>query len=145
MAALDGMRILDLTQYEAGPSATQALAWLGADVVKVERPGVGDPGRGTGPAASYFHHWNANKRSVTLDLSSPDGRALLLELVPRFDVFAENLGPGVIELGLGYDDVLRRAPRRHLRLGQGASVAAAPTPITSASTRWPWPWAAPSR
>lgn len=100
------MRILDLTQYEAGPSATQALAWLGADVVKVERPGVGDPGRGTGPAASYFHHWNANKRSVTLDLSSPDGRALLLDLVPRFDVFAENLGPGVIEkLGLGYDDV----------------------------------------
>ncbi|MCC6435434.1 MAG: CoA transferase [Acidimicrobiales bacterium] len=106
MAALDGMRVLDLTQYEAGPSATQALAWLGADVVKVERPGVGDPGRGTGPAGSYFHHWNANKRSVCLDLASAEGRALLLDLAPRFDVFAENLGPGVIEkLGLGYDDV----------------------------------------
>lgn len=100
------MRVLDLTQYEAGPSATQALAWLGADVVKVERPGVGDPGRGTGPAGSYFHHWNANKRSVCLDLASAEGRALLLDLAPRFDVFAENLGPGVIEkLGLGYDDV----------------------------------------
>lgn len=100
------MRVLDLTQYEAGPSATQALAWLGADVVKVERPVVGDPGRGTGPAGSYFHHWNANKRSVCLDLASAEGRALLLDLAPRFDVFAENLGPGVIEkLGLGYDDV----------------------------------------
>lgn len=100
------MRVLDLTQYEAGPSATQALAWLGADVVKVERPGIGDPGRGTGPAGSYFHHWNANKRSVGLDLASPEGRALLLDLAPRFDVFAENLGPGVIEkLGLGYEDI----------------------------------------
>ncbi len=102
-AALDGMRVLDLTQYEAGPSATQALAWLGADVVKVERPEVGDPGRATGSAASYFHHWNANKRSVALDLASAEGRALVLELVPRFDVFVENLGPGVIEkLGLSH-------------------------------------------
>ena len=107
MPALDGMRILDLTQYEAGPSATQALAWLGADVVKVERPGVGDPGRATGAQPSgYFHHWNANKRSVALELSTPTGRQLLLDLVPRFDVVVENMGPGVIEkLGLGYDDV----------------------------------------
>src|SRR5688572_13866676 len=108
MAALEGMRILDLTQYEAGPSATQALAWLGADVVKVERPGVGDPARATGGTAvsSYYHHWNANKRSVALDLGHPDGRELLLELAPRFDVLVENFGPGVIEkLGLGYEDV----------------------------------------
>ncbi len=101
------MRILDLTQYEAGPSATQALAWLGADVVKVERPDVGDPGRATGGSASpYFHHWNANKRSVALELSSATGRQLLLDMVPRFDVVVENFGPGVVEkLGLGFEDV----------------------------------------
>ena len=106
--ALDGMRILDLTQYEAGPSATQALAFMGADVVKVERPRVGDPGRfGAGKTDSgYFLNWNANKRSVALDLASDEGRALLLDLVPRFDVMVENFGPGAIEkLRLGYDDV----------------------------------------
>ena len=107
-AALDGMRILDLTQYEAGPSATQALAWMGADVVKVERPVVGDPGRfGAGKTDSgYFLNWNANKRSLALDLGGDEGRGLLLEMLPRFDVMVENFGPGVIEkLGLGYDDV----------------------------------------
>jgi formyl-CoA transferase len=108
MPALDGMRILDLTQYEAGPSATQALAWLGADVVKVERPGVGDPGRGGPviPGSGYFMNWNANKRSLALDIASPEGRKMLEELIPRFDVFVENLGPGVIEkLDLGYEQV----------------------------------------
>jgi crotonobetainyl-CoA:carnitine CoA-transferase CaiB-like acyl-CoA transferase len=112
MAALDGLRILDLTQYEAGPSATQALAWLGADVVKVERPGIGDPGRGGGFVdAAYFHHWNANKRSVALNLADPAGRALLLDLVPRFDVFVENFGPGAIgRLGLDYAAVRERHP-----------------------------------
>jgi formyl-CoA transferase len=111
MPALDGMRILDLTQYEAGPSATQALAWLGADVVKVERPGVGDPGRGGNfvPDSAYFLNWNANKRSVALDVGRPDGRRLFLELVPRFDVVVENFGPGVIDkLDLGWE-VLRQA------------------------------------
>src|SRR5215217_4417088 len=108
MPALDGMRILDLSQYEAGPSATQALAWLGADVVKVERPGAGDPGRGGqfihDPA--YFMNWNANKRSVALDIGIPEGRALLLEMLPRFDVVVENFGPGVVErLELDYDQV----------------------------------------
>lgn len=103
------MRILDLTQYEAGPSATQALAWLGADVVKVERPEVGDPGRslsgGRGTSA-YFHHWNANKRSVALELASPQGKQLLLDLLPHFDVVVENFGPGVVEkLGLDYESV----------------------------------------
>ena len=62
MPALDGMRILDLSQYEAGPSCTQALAWLGADVVKVERPGLGDPGRTIGQFDDYYYMWNSNKR-----------------------------------------------------------------------------------
>ena len=108
MAALDGMRILDMTQYEAGTSCTQSLAFLGADVVKVERPEVGDPGRGRARGesrdAEYFVNWNSNKRSVTLHLDSPAGRALLLDLAPHYDVFVENYGPGVVEkLDIGYD------------------------------------------
>ncbi len=106
MPALEGMRILDMTQYEAGPSATQALAWLGADVVKVEQPGRGDPGRtvGTGVDESdYFLNWNSNKRSVAIHLDSRAGRQLLLDLVPHYDVFVENYGPGVVEkLDLDY-------------------------------------------
>ena len=99
MAALDGLRILDLTQYEAGPSATQALAWLGADVVKVERPGEGEPGRGGAALAGsgYFVNWNSNKRSLALDVGTAEGRDVFLRLVPRFDVVVENFGPGVVE------------------------------------------------
>ncbi len=98
-----------MTQYEAGTSCTQALAWLGADVVKVEPPEHGDPGRGVGRAANkdysaYFCAWNANKRSVALNLRSERGRDLLLELAPGFDVFVENYGPGVVErLDIGYE------------------------------------------
>jgi formyl-CoA transferase len=106
MPALDGLRILDMTQYEAGTACTQALAWLGADVVKVEPPGTGDPGRGVFGDGSvdseYFVVWN--KRSVAIDLRKPEGRDLLLEMLPHYDVFVENYGPGVIErLNLGYD------------------------------------------
>ena len=112
MPALDGMRILDMTQYEAGTSCTQALAWLGADVVKVEPPVNGDPGRRTrlGDGNSpYFLNWNSNKRSIVLDLSQPSGRELLLRMAPRYDVFVENYGPGVVEkLDIGYE-VMRAA------------------------------------
>ncbi len=112
MPALDGMRILDMTQYEAGTSCTQALAWLGADVVKVEPPVNGDPGRRTrlGDGNSpYFLNWNSNKRSIVLDLSQPRGRELLLEMAPHYDVFVENYGPGVVEkLDIGYE-VMRAA------------------------------------
>ena len=112
MPALDGMRILDMTQFEAGPSCTQALAWLGADVVKVEQPGVGEPGRGRAGGAQldreYFVIWNSNKRSVTIDLTNPKGREVLLKMAPHYDVFLENYGPGVIEkLDIGYD-VMRK-------------------------------------
>ena len=108
MAALDGLRILDMTQYEAGTSCTQALAWLGADVVKVERPDRGDPGRGPGGSAEYFVVWNSNKRSVAIDLAQPRGKKLLLDMLPNYDVFVENYAPGVVErLGIDYD-VMRR-------------------------------------
>jgi formyl-CoA transferase len=105
MPALDGLRILDMTQYEAGTSCTQLLAWLGADVVKVEPPKTGDPGRGPeGGDAEYFVVWNSNKRSVAIDLRNPGGRDLLLSMVPHYEVFVENYGPGVIEkLDIGYD------------------------------------------
>ena len=111
MPALDGVRVLDMTQYEAGTSCTQALAWLGADVVKVEAPEYGDPGRGVGRSANkdysaYFCAWNANKRSLALNLRSEGGHGLFMRLVPKYDIFVENYGPGVIErLGIGYDEL----------------------------------------
>ena len=108
MAALDGMRILDMTQYEAGTCCTQSLALLGADVEKVEQPGLGDPARGRWRGleqdTEYFINWNSNKRSITLDLNHGEGRQLLLDMVPHYDVFIENYGPGVIEkLDIGYE------------------------------------------
>lgn len=110
MAALTGLRILDLTQWESGTSCTQALAWLGADVVKIESPTEGDPGRtlqrGYWQDSEYFINWNCNKRSVAIDLRDPRGRDLLLGMVPQFDVFIENFGPGVVEkLDIGYDTI----------------------------------------
>jgi len=107
MPALERMKILDLTQYEAGTSATQLLAWLGANVVKVEQAGVGDPGRHTERGVGdslYFLSFNANKRSLALDLRSSEGRDLFLRLLPRFDAVVENFSLGTMEkFGLGYD------------------------------------------
>ena len=107
--AMEGYRVVDLTQWEAGTSFTQALAWLGADVIKVEAPGRGDPGRVApqdiaGIDSPYFLILNSNKRSITLNLKSEEGKAVFLELVRNADVVAENQGPGTLErLGLGYD------------------------------------------
>ncbi len=108
-AALSGLRILDMTQYEAGTSSTQMLAWLGADVVKIESP-RGDPGRRAFAKATedsqYFINYNSNKRSVVLDLKHPEARQILLDMLPKFDAFVENFGPGVMEdLKLDYPDM----------------------------------------
>jgi formyl-CoA transferase len=107
---LTGIRILDLTQFEAGPTCTEVLAQLGAEVVKVENPRGGEPGRilGSGPKpgadAYYFMIYNANKKSVTVNLKSPRGLALVKEMAAQADVFIENMAPGTIEkLGLGWE------------------------------------------
>jgi formyl-CoA transferase len=108
---LSGVKIVDLTQFEAGPSCTAALAWLGADVVKIENPEMGDPGRRLRPGQPdddpyYFHVFNANKRSMTVTLKSPAGLALVKDMLRQADVCIENFAPGAIErLGLGYDVV----------------------------------------
>jgi formyl-CoA transferase len=116
-AALAGIRVIDLTQFEAGTSCTESLAWLGADVIKVEPPGRGEPGRTLGGDpedgdAWYFLLLNANKRSVSLNLKDERGKAILRQLIEQGDVFVENFAPGAIErLGFGYDEVRTLNPR----------------------------------
>jgi formyl-CoA transferase len=116
-SALSGIRVVDLTQFEAGPSCTEALAWLGADVIKVEAPGRGEQGRAAstdhpGLDSHYFLLLNANKRSVTLNLRHARGAAIMRELVRGAHVFVENLGPGRVErLGLDYGMVRGINPR----------------------------------
>lgn len=115
-ACLTGVKILDLTQFEAGPSCTEALGWLGADVVKVENPGVGDPGRSLGGPGGkddpYFLLFNANKRSITINLKDPKGLQLVKDMAAQADVFVENFAPGAIErLGLGADVIRAINPK----------------------------------
>ena len=114
---LAGVRIVDFTQFEAGPSCTEALAWLGAEVVKIENPSMGDPGRRLRPGQPdndpyYFHVFNANKKSITVNLKSPHGLELVKDMLRKADVCVENFAPGAIErLGLGYDVVRDLNPR----------------------------------
>jgi formyl-CoA transferase len=118
---LDGVRVLAVEQMQALPFATQLLAHLGAEVVKVEHPVSGESGRGSRPqitdrdgravGATYLRN-NLSKKSLALDLKHPEGRALFLRLVPHFDVVAENFKAGTMErLGLGYEALAELHPR----------------------------------
>ena len=115
--ALDGIRVLDLTHNQAGPSCAQILAWLGADVIKVEPPGRGDIARVSlndqpGTDSLFFLFFNANKRSLALDLKQPEGKQAFQKLVATADVVLENFGPGTMErLGFGYDTLKHLNPR----------------------------------
>jgi formyl-CoA transferase len=102
LKALDGIRILDMTHVQAGPSATQILAWLGADVIKVELPGRGDITRGQlrdlpKVDSLYFTMLNCNKRSITLNTKTPEGKEIFTRLLRHCDVIVENFGPGVLD------------------------------------------------
>ena len=115
-AALEGVRVLDLSQGAAGPTCAMLLGDLGADVVKVEPPG-GEWGRGLGPpfvdgVAAAFLGMNRNKRSLVVDLKHPEGREVVLRLAERCDVALESFRPGVADrLGVGYDAMSARNPR----------------------------------
>jgi formyl-CoA transferase len=115
LECLKGVRVLDLSQFEAGPSSTEALAWLGAEVVKVENPKAGDPGRiilsEPDRDSFYFLSFNANKKSLAIDLKSGIGKKLVMDLAAKADVFVENFAPGAIErLGLGYEVLAKINP-----------------------------------
>jgi crotonobetainyl-CoA:carnitine CoA-transferase CaiB-like acyl-CoA transferase len=124
MNSLDGIRILDLSRVLAGPWCTQTLADLGADVIKIERPGAGDDTRSWGPPflkdtkgedtrdAAYYLGANRNKRSVTCDIATPEGQALIRELVKSCDVFIENFKVGdMARYGLDYASMIAINPR----------------------------------
>jgi len=156
---LEGVRVVDFTQFEAGPSCTEALAWLGAEVVKIENPKTGDPGRRLRPGQPdddpwYFHQFNANKKSVTLNLKSPRGLEIVKELLKKADVTIENMAPGTIErLGLGYDAVKELNPgiiycqvkgfgagspyEKNLAFDMIAQAAGGPTSVTGYGDRPP--------
>ncbi|MHB8578049.1 MAG: CoA transferase, partial [Dehalococcoidia bacterium] len=117
MTALEGIRVIDLTQYEAGTSCTETLAFLGADVIKVEEPSHGDPGRrllgdGTDFDSWYFLLLNASKRSLSLNLKSERGREILEDLIRGGDAIVENFAPGGLEkLGFTWDRIQQINPR----------------------------------
>src|SRR5689334_15114911 len=108
---LSGVRVLDLSRVLAGPYCTMFLGDLGAEVVKIEQPGVGDDTRGWGPPfaggeSAYFLCVNRNKQSLTVDLKSPEVISLIRQLAERADVLIENFRPGAMaEFGLGYDAI----------------------------------------
>ena len=115
--ALEGVRVLDFTQYLSGPHCTAVLSELGAEIIKVEMPGGGEPERLAMPKTpkreSYqFFSYNRGKKSITLNLKSPKGMEIAKKLTSKADVLVENFAPGVLErLGLGYEDASKINPR----------------------------------
>ena len=141
MPALEGLRILDMTQYEAGTCCTQSLAFLGADVVKVgaargRRPGAADAGAGSRSTPSTSSTGTATSAASPSTFNRPEGRELLLEMAPHYDVFIENYGPGVIEkLDIGYEVMREPQPGPHLRADQGLRNR---WPLRRLQSAWTW-------
>src|SRR5919199_2111521 len=115
--ALDGIRILDMTHVQSGPTCTQILAWFGADVIKVERPGEGDPTRGQlrdipDVDSLYFTMLNGNKRSITLNPKTAAGNKIFTKLIEKCDVMVENFAPGAIDrMGFPWEKIQQINPR----------------------------------
>ena len=114
---LKGIKVVDFTQFEAGTTCTEVLAWFGAEVVKIENPGRGDPGRRLRPGKPdddpwYFRQFNVNKKSLTINLKSPKGLEIVKDMIRQADITAENMAPGTIErLGLDYEAVKKINPK----------------------------------
>ena len=117
MKALEGIKILDFTHVQSGPTCTQLLAWLGADVIKVERPGIGDITRGQlvdipDVDSLYFTMLNSNKRSITLDTKNETGKEILIRLIKSCDVLVENFAPGALDrMGFPWERIQELNPR----------------------------------
>lgn len=116
-APLQGIKVIDFTSVQSGPSCTQLLAWLGAEVIKIERPGTGDATRNElqfdpDCPSYYFLQLNSDKKSLALDAATPDGKAILTKLLETADVFIENLHPGAMDkLGFSWENVHKINPR----------------------------------
>jgi len=125
--ALEDIKIIDFTHVQAGPACTQMLAWFGADVIKVERPGSGDVTRNQlrdipDADALYFTQLNSNKRSLTLDTKTPEGKEVLEKLIKVSDVMVENFGPGALDrMGFTWERILQLNPRMILASVKGFS------------------------
>ena len=125
--ALDDIKIIDFTHVQAGPACTQMLAWFGADVIKVERPGSGDVTRSQlrdipDVDALYFTQLNSNKRSLTLDTKTQEGKEILEKLIKVSDVMVENFGPGALDrMGFTWERILELNPRMILASVKGFS------------------------
>jgi formyl-CoA transferase len=117
MKALSGYKILDFTHVQSGPTCTQLLAWFGADVIKVERPGAGDATRGQlrdveEADSLYFTMLNHNKRSITIDTKHPEGKRLLEQLIQQCDVLVENFAPGALDrMGFSWERISQLNPK----------------------------------
>ncbi|HXD21091.1 MAG TPA: formyl-CoA transferase [Vicinamibacterales bacterium] len=115
--ALEGVRVLDMTHVQSGPTCTQILAWFGADVIKVERPGEGDPTRGQlrdkpGVDSLYFTMLNSNKRGITLNPKTEAGKKIFTKLIEQCDVMVENFAPGAIDrMGFPWEKIQQINPR----------------------------------
>jgi formyl-CoA transferase len=127
MKALDDIKIIDFTHVQAGPACTQMLAWFGADVIKVERPGSGDVTRSQlrdipNVDALYFTQLNSNKRSLTLDTKTQEGKEILEKLIKVSDVMVENFGPGALDrMGFTWERILELNPKMILASVKGFS------------------------